>query len=79
MISLNIAKLRSCGNLQSFPTVSKVRTLSYVPAKTNENGTFESLNKSIGMGQGSRKTGPAGYTWIPMRSMQHAMPTSRMA
>ena len=46
---LNIAMLRSCGNLQSFLTDSKIHTLSYALAKTNENGTFKSLNKSIGM------------------------------
>ena len=60
---------QSFGNLHSFLTDSKVRTLSYRPAKTNENGTVELLIKSICTGRDSRKAGPTGYTWIPTRWM----------
>ena len=35
-----------------------------MPAKTNESGPFKSLNESIGMRRGSRKAGPACYTWV---------------
>ena len=45
---------------------SKVRTLSYAPAKANENGVFELLNESICSGSSCRKPGPTGYTWVPI-------------
>ena len=41
-----------------------VCTLSYAPAKTNENAAFKLLNESIYTDSGNRKVGPAGYTWV---------------
>ena len=59
MNSSNIPKLRAwSNNLQGFSTDLKVHTLRYEPAKTNENGAFESLNESIDTGSSSRKAGP---------------------
>ena len=45
----------------------------------NENGAFDLLNELIGMSSGSRKARPRAILGFPKRSIQCAMPTSRLA
>ena len=44
----------------------KVHTLSYAPAKSNENGAFELLKELICTGSSSKKAGPVAMLGFPM-------------
>ena len=71
--SLNISKLEQ--PLQFFPLNRRLYIELY-GSKNKYNEAFKLLNESICMGSGTRKVGPAGYTWVSYMMMQHATPTS---
>ena len=50
----------AAGATSDFAIDSKVRTLSYMPTKTQ---AFKLLNESIGTGSSSRTGEPAAYIW----------------